>query len=511
MNKLKQWIKIFPYEKYDLNKLIVIKLSSNGLIEDWDGNADLFFNDLPVRNEPVHHIYPQFEGIFPFVHDQLSFPNIETKSGVYANIDMFYLQGSVWIVFEDNSDHVFSFQENVQKANEALLTSSSKYRIIPEKDVSFKEIYSELIYSINVGVFQYDCKGYVTYSGKQPEWIYRLKPELKNAVQVLLTDSFPFLEHFINEFEIFYKKNTAGKIESDLWSEVDTDGKEKLLQCIGISIDNTAWLLLISHDTVLTRDRDILQKAREQKLFTEELAKAKDQLQKVIDFKDQFVSIVSHDLRSPVSSVVAATDMMLADNDLKKSINDLHFEFLETINKEMKLLLEYNEKLYYWSNLQLGRFNVEVQKFDLLDALMSTKNRFSGKAVEKRIELQVDGLEGIQVEADESLFSQVLTNLTNNAMKFTPPNGKISLTSERKDNRIVVGIKDTGVGIKPEIVSKLFRGYVKNHTDGTNGEKGSGLGLGICKRILDAHGFDIEVESEVNIGTQFLIYIPEKQ
>jgi len=505
MKKIIGWINSIPYKKYDPLKVFILQTTHEGKIVDFAGHEGLFFNVMPKKNADLVQSFHQFEGLFPFRKNQLSFPNIETRENVYANIDIYSLDDNVLIVFEDNSDYVSSVRTDVQKANEKYLRNYTKYKILSDDEIPVKDVYTEILYYLNVGIFQYDCKGKVKFSGKQPGWLYELKPELFQVGNNNLAETFPFLEIFFPEFDQFCRINSSGKLGSDLWTEVDVNGNERLLQCIGIKTMNIAWLLLLSHDTVLTRDRNILQKAREQTLFTEQLAKAKNELQKLLDFKDQFVSIVSHDLRSPISSVVAATDMMLMDYDFRKGINDLYFEFIETINKDMKLLLDYNEKLYYWSNLQLGRFNLVKRTVDIAELLSATKSKLDARVKEKSIVLEVITNENLFVEADESLITQVIVNLVNNAIKFTPEGGKVLLTGEKQDDRILLKVTDTGIGIRPEVLQNLFKGYVKDHADGTNGEKGSGLGLGICKRIIDAHGFQINAESVVKSGTTFTI------
>ena len=109
---------------------------------------------------------------------------------------------------------------------------------------------------------------------------------------------------------------------------------------------------------------------------------------------------------------------------------------------------------------------------------------------------------------DETLFSQVLNNLIGNAIKFTPENGVIKLYAEQSGNNVLLNIEDSGVGIPDNKINSLFSGFNSDSTQGTKGEKGSGLGLGIVKKILDAHDFKIEIKSTLNIGTKFIISIP---
>ncbi len=369
------------------------------------------------------------------------------------------------------------------------------------------DLYSKLIKDLNVVVFKYIGDDLFEVTGNCPDWILGFITKDKLSATIDLKSIFPFLEIFIPQF-ISSDKTADKKLYSDVWTEVNKSGEERYLQAIGLNIDGERLLMIISHEGVLFKDPELLQKGRENVLLTEKITKTKNELERLLKFKDQFVSIVSHDLRSPVSSVVSITKMMLADEDFKNNLSDVYLDFIKTMNKEMQLLLDYNEKLYYWSNLQLGKFKIELKEIILKDLLNETKNRFNEKADEKNISINLDIQENLCIKADESLFTQVLTNLVGNAVKFTPPNGHISIEAKKENNEIIIKIADTGVGIKPEVVRDLFSGYVKEHNSGTNGEKGTGLGLGIVKRIIDAHGFKIDVKSEVNKGTEFIIIIP---
>lgn len=491
------------------NRKLIFQLTLEGKIIEYKGNYKYLFKEAPKINNLITHYLHILEGFFPVSQDRIFLPNIELNPDMFLNIELRKTNDKVLLKIEDNSKNVSSYRRSIQEANELFLKNDPNESILDK--IYPEELFSETLYHLSSCVYEYLGEGQCRQICKQASWMQKIHPELCDNTIVNLTASFPFLESFFPFFDEFIRENSDGKKQSELWTENDPDGKELLLQCIGIVKNKTAWIVLVSHETILTRDKEILQKAREQKLFTEQLEKAKKELQKLLSFKDQFVSIVSHDLRSPVSSVVSATDMMLSDEDFKQSINELYLEFLETINKDMKLLLDYNEKLYYWSNLQLGKFKLERKDVSLKNIIRDTKNRFHDKAQAKNILLKTNIDQEITIHADESLFAQVMTNLTNNALKFTPPGGTISISAININNNIIVSVADTGIGIKKEVQKNLFKGYVKDHTDGTNGEKGSGLGLGICKRILDAHEFPIFVESEINKGTTFNINIPVKK
>lgn len=494
-------------EKGNDQKLI-FHLTEQGEIINYTGNFKNFLKKEPILHDRIVNYLYVLEGFLPLSQDLVNLPNIEIMPDLYINFKLEKAEDFIRLTLEDNSKSVSSYRKSIQRANEMFLHGNSKDSILDK--IYPEELFSETLFHLSACVYEYFGEGRGRQICKQPGWISNTHPELSQNIVLDLTASFPFLESFFPFFDEFIAQKQEGKKESELWTENDKEGNEKLLQCIGMVKNGVAWIVLVSHETVLVRDRGILQKAREQKLFTEQLEKAKKELQKLLSFKDQFVSIVSHDLRSPVSSVVSATDMMLTDEDFKQSINELYLEFLETINKDMKLLLDYNEKLYYWSNLQLGKFKLEKKKLDLKSMIKDTKNRFHDKAKSKNITIKTYISGDFMINADESLFAQVMTNLTNNALKFTPPACTVTLSVKKKNNDILVSVADTGIGIKKEVQKSLFRGYVKEHSDGTNGEKGSGLGLGICKRILDAHGFSIKVESEINRGSSFIVIIHDE-
>lgn len=487
------------------NNLKIIT-DDQGIILKTDGDSTFFAGMEVIAGKHVTDYFDVMEALIPPSEPQIHLPNIEIRENLHVNIDI-HIQGrKLLIEMIDNSQSVASYRDELQRNNETRYLKQDEERV----EFPFEEILSESLFNLSACIFEYTGKGRAVAAGKLPHWLKSIHPEIKSSIPIGLTETFPFLETIIPEFEQMIAEKRNGKILSEIWAEEEADGNEKLLQCMAVVNKNIPWLVIYAHETLLIRDREILQKAREQRLYTDELQKARKELQKLLNFKDQFISIITHDLRSPVSSVVSATDMMLRDEDFRSAIKDLYLEFLETINKDMKLLLDYNEKLYYWSNLQLGKFNVESKQISLSALIRDTRNRFFDKAEKKNIELKTVAEGDILISADESLFSQALTNLVNNAIKFTPSGGEIILQAEQHGEQVILGVKDTGLGIEEDLQKNIFSGYVKNHSDGTGGEKGSGLGLGIVKRIVDAHGFEIDLESRPGKGTEFIIRIPVK-
>ena len=181
------------------------------------------------------------------------------------------------------------------------------------------------------------------------------------------------------------------------------------------------------------------------------------------------------------------------------------------IREEMQRLLEYNDKLYHWSNLELGNFKIVKSEisFNEVAAYIERMQHLKLKQKNIRFILKPNHSKDFILLADETLLGQALNNLLGNAIKFTPLNGEIILGTRVKPDHLEIYVQDTGIGMTPEVSRNLFEGFTRKSTMGTFGEKGTGLGLGIVKKIVEAHHFTIHAESEPGKGSTFIISVPK--
>lgn len=239
----------------------------------------------------------------------------------------------------------------------------------------------------------------------------------------------------------------------------------------------------------------------------EELKKSTQNLIKLNETKDRFISIISHDLRTPFSSILGFTDLLINDKDLTEEEKKQYFRYIQDSSKSMLLLVN---SLLDWTRLQTGRIKFEPQKIDVTQIVEDTINSISGVSLQKRVEIINLIRDERLVFADKSLLSQVFANLISNAIKFTNEGGKIyvSLTATNNPRFLEFSVKDTGVGIKPENLDKLFSIESKFTSDGTAGEKGSGLGLSLVREIVERHNGKIWVKSKFGEGSDFRFTLP---
>lgn len=264
-------------------------------------------------------------------------------------------------------------------------------------------------------------------------------------------------------------------------------------------------------------DRVFLQSVAEQvaiavvsKQSEDEIKKKNEQLKQSNREKDKLFSIVAHDLRSPFHGILGLTEIMMEDAAVleKEEIED----YSKEIHKSASALFKFLENLLLWARMQQGAITVEPSVNEL--KLMVDKNIefLSNNFNWKNIEIVNKISAGISVVADSEIFNIILRNLISNAVKFTHRGGRIEIFSSSEFNGfITVSVRDNGIGISKSNLDKLFRIDAKVSTAGTEGESSSGLGLLLCKDLIEKMGGKIWAESKPNSGSTFHINIPAEK
>ncbi|MFA5780528.1 MAG: HAMP domain-containing sensor histidine kinase [Elusimicrobiota bacterium] len=243
-----------------------------------------------------------------------------------------------------------------------------------------------------------------------------------------------------------------------------------------------------------------------------------DKLKELDEMKKDFVSSVTHELRSPLGAIETYVNLLLDKNP------DYEKENFSRIKKNVVRLRNFINDLLDAAKIEKGKMEISPSPFDLPSAIKDIIDLFKLQAVEKKIELVcLCDLANLKVNADEDRIKQVITNLVSNALKFTPDGGKITVKIEdgrrnmgenpqslNTSNFIQVSVSDTGIGIPKDAVDRIFQKFeqVKGIRAKIKGPKGTGLGLSIAKGIVELHGGKIWVESELNKGTTFYFTLP---
>ncbi len=231
-----------------------------------------------------------------------------------------------------------------------------------------------------------------------------------------------------------------------------------------------------------------------------------DEFKSLNDSKDRFFSILAHDLRSPFQALLGISELLssniesLTPEEITKFGNELH--------KAIRNQYDFLTHILEWARIQTRKIEFNPGKVNLYKLISKVFKLLEHSAANKQTELISEVQEIYYVKADENMLLSIMQNLISNAIKFINSNGVIKVTGNQINDNFEISITDNGAGIDEDSLSKLFHFETMFTTKGTAGEKGSGLGLLICKEMIEKHGGKIWVQSKLNEGTKFTFSLP---
>jgi len=265
---------------------------------------------------------------------------------------------------------------------------------------------------------------------------------------------------------------------------------------------STTVLTMHDYPNVLLSLDDITE-AKEAEFALQELKRSLEELNAS---KDKFFSIIAHDLRGPLSSLHGLTGIMV--KNIKDYSKERLIELLHLQQEAAKNLLALLENLLTWAQIQRGMIEFSPQDFDIEVVVSRNLDLLAPIAADKKITLTAVIPKNLVVCADLSMIDTVFRNLISNALKFTNHSGMVNVSAHQDGAMITISISDNGIGIDAKYLPKLFRISDKYRRIGTAQERGTGLGLILCKEFVEKHGGRIWVESEVERGSTFRFTLP---
>lgn len=225
--------------------------------------------------------------------------------------------------------------------------------------------------------------------------------------------------------------------------------------------------------------------------------------------KIEFLNITSHELKSPLTPIMAYLDLLLK-GELGK-LTESQKDGLEVIARNTKRLKHLIWDILDLAKIEAGEMKFNMQQIQLRDVIEGVVKDTEIFARERDIGIGADIGHLPLIEGDKERLTQVFTNLVNNAIKFTPKRGKITIRAEKKGYNFIVSVRDTGIGIAERNLGKIFDKFYQVDTSAKRKYPGTGLGLTICNGIIKAHGGEIEVESEPRKGSIFYVTLPYRK
>lgn len=296
-------------------------------------------------------------------------------------------------------------------------------------------------------------------------------------------------DFFMNAIlECFDKKET---VVIDYPLEIDS---RKIWFRARLSYVSSNSILYVAHDN--TKQMGALKR----------LKNSEQKLSKLNATKDKLFSIIAHDLRSPFNTTLGLVEILNEDMEMLSEVEIK--ENLDVISSSLKSQLKLLENLLNWARIQTDKMELTKALVsppiiinDIIDLLSATANT-------KQIELVNQVEKNISILADKDMLHSILRNLISNSIKFTHVGGIVTISSKLVEENILITVSDNGIGMKPDEVENIFNIDHKHTSVGTNGEKGTGLGLALVKEMVELHNGKINIKSKIGKGSDFIFTLP---
>ncbi len=364
-----------------------------------------------------------------------------------------------------------------KKAADALIKSERKFRTYIENSP--------------VGIYFTDGKGLFTSINKTTSSMlgYSQKEIVNKSASII---------HYKEDYEYLKEKYFSTKV-----GEKMPTFEIRMIKKSGEDIYVLLDSVKISNEQSINFITDI----SEIKKIQQEISIKNEELNELNVTKDKFFSIIAHDLRGPIYNVVGFSDLIYNNlEDYTKDKLAFHIKLLnESAHKTSSLL----ENLLIWSRSQRNIIEFSPKKIYCREIIEEVHDDMKNLMIQKNISFHMNHCKNsVQISVDKNMIKTVFRNLLSNAIKYTHQGGEINIGYKKNEKDITFFVKDNGVGIPKETVEKLFKLDQNVTTEGTNNEKGTGLGLLICKDFIEKHNGKIWVESEQNQGSSFYFTLP---
>ncbi len=291
--------------------------------------------------------------------------------------------------------------------------------------------------------------------------------------------------------------------EKRVWQESAAELLQQIANWLALAIKQAN---LFAH-----LQQQLIEKQQAEAKLTEtnqQLAISNQELARATRLKDEFLANMSHELRTPLNAILGMTEGL--QEEIFGSVNPQQLKALQTVERSGNHLLELINDILDVAKIEAGKLELEYMPTSLVDLCQSSLTFIKQQALQKRITVNLKlppNLPSLLI--DQRRMRQVLINLLNNAVKFTPEGGSISLeVSPKQQNLVRISVSDTGIGIGPENLNKLFQPFIQIDSALNRKYSGTGLGLALVKRIVELHGGSVGLTSELGVGSCFTIELP---
>jgi PAS domain S-box-containing protein len=400
---------------------------------------------------------------------------------------------------EDLEELVDERAEEIRMKNEKLLSEIEERK---KTEIKLREL-SEAVEQSPVSVIITDKRGSIEYAN--PKFI-----DMKGyPLEEILGNNPRMFKSGLHDAE-FYNRMWNTILSGKTWrGEIQNRKKSGEIFWESASIspllnENGEIIQLIGIYEDISQQKKAAESIKE---YVRKLSESEERLREMNLNKDRFFSIIAHDLKSPFSSLLGFSEFLVSDFE-ELSLSEIK-HYTQNIHDATKKTYNLLENLLNWSNLQRDKKILEIKKITLDEVVPKITELYSEEARKKGIVLDLSSTSNCEFYADENTISTVLRNLVSNSIKFSKEGDIIRIFCQHENGKINISVSDTGIGMSQEDLEKLFRIDIHHSSIGTANERGTGLGLILCKELVEKNNGKIRVESKLGKGTTFTISIPK--
>lgn len=497
-------------EKAQVSEDLAISYSNVGVLKVESQR----FSEAEVDYQKILELLPKINNEYVLSYLYLSLANYYTSIGDFIAANQ-YIEKTYAICAENKSyTHI---QARLYRRHAELLFKQKKYR----ESITLFDKCLHLSKSIGVNeefpeIYELQADAYFSL-GNNLEAYHSLK-KAKNAIDSLKYDK---VSGLLEEFE-------KQKMENDFrQKELEQALKEQQLENASIQLRSRFFFAVIAivllvlivvivlyfffkikkKNLILHEQHETIHDQKKQlETSVVKLKEREEELQKLNATKDKFFSIIAHDLKSPFNSLLGFNELLL--EEIRNSNHGDVETYAQQINVILKQSYTLLNNLLDWSLDKTGGMNFRLENINLNGLFIEFVEYFRKIAPNNRIQIENRISADFEIRADKNMLHSIIRNLISNAIKYTPYDGLITISAKSNDVETRISIFDTGIGISPEVLTKLFKIEETVSTNGLHNEKGTGLGLLLCKDFIEKHNGRIWVESEVGKGSAFVFTIP---
>lgn len=427
------------------------------------------------------------------------------ENAYHQNLELLETQNKLKFLNEQLEEEVRQRTEQLVEANKLLQKELKEHTQAEQEVQMLKQQYELILQTVGDGILGQDMEGKITFVNPAAAKMLGYAAEELIGLEghaiwhQARPDGMPSKSE--GECPILKACRKGGEFrgrDEVFWKRNGTSFPVEYVATPGMLAGQIRTMVVLFRDIT---EKKMLEEAEVAKMAAETANKS----------KSDFLANMSHELRTPLNSIIGFSDVLL--EQMAGELNGKQQEYVNYIITSGKYLLSLINDILDLSKVEAGKMELEPSIFLLSEILDGTMSMFKEKAMKHSLGMTIEIEPDIdtRIEADARKLKQILFNLLSNALKFTPDGGAVRIRVSRAGDAFEISVTDTGIGIRPSDLGKLFLAFVQLESPYGKNHQGTGLGLALTKKLVELHGGKIWVESEEGKGSSFSFTIPVRQ